>query len=175
MVAVFSSHGYWSTIDFTVDTIYTRVFFVEASSITTWEFCMGVARYNSIYTWQAGDLIAFIFLAFFILVIPDTGVRKYQGDVCTCFAHLRDDVSNSLDRIANDDFSFKISLVPVENLRRNNPSHTYFDSRQAALRIRKGLFDDFVRLIDEFTSCWIQHVGIDKRHACCLNHAVQIV
>ena len=40
MIAVFPSHGHWSTIDFTVDPIYTRIFFVEASSISAWEFCV---------------------------------------------------------------------------------------------------------------------------------------
>ena len=106
MVAVFSSHGYWSTVDFPVDTVYARVFFVEASSVSTWKFCVGVARYDSIHTWQASDLITFIFLAFFILVISDTRVRKHQSDVCTSLAHLRNDVSNGLNRIANDHFSF---------------------------------------------------------------------
>ena len=109
-------------------------------------------------------MVAFVFFAFFILVISDTRVRKDEDDICSGFAHFWDDSLDGFDGVVNLDLAFKVGLIPVKNLRRDDPCYPDIDIDGTTVLVSIGLFDDLIWVVDKFTSLCIHNVGIDDWH-----------
>ena len=92
-------------------------------------------------------------------------MREDKDDVSSGFAHLWNDSLDGFDGVVNLDLAFKVGLIPVKNLRRDDPCYPDIDIDGTTVLVSIGLFDDLVWIVDKGTSLCIHNVGIDDRHA----------
>ena len=126
MVSELTSHNHRFPIDETIDIIYTRVFGIKTCAISIWEIRMRMPCRNSINTFDTSNLVTFIFLVLSIFIVTNTRVSSHKNIVSSCSFHLRNDSLNSLHWIVNGYPTFKVGLIPNQNLCWKDTSNTDF-------------------------------------------------
>ena len=126
MISEFTSHNHRFPIDETIDIIYTRVFRIKTCAITIWEIRMRVPCRNSINAFDTSNLVTFIFLVLSVFIVTNTRVSSNKNIVSSCSLHLRNDSLNSLHWIINSYLTFKVGLIPNQNLCWKDTSNTDF-------------------------------------------------
>ena len=126
MISEFTSHNHRFPIDETIDIIYTRVFRIKTCAITIWEIRMRVPCRNSINAFDTSNLVTFIFLVLSVFIVTNTRVSSNKNIVSSCSLHLRNDSLNSLHWIINGYLTFKVGLIPNQNLCWKDTSNTDF-------------------------------------------------
>ena len=126
MISEFTSHNHRFPIDETIDIIYTRVFRIKTCTISIWEIRMRMPCRNSINTFDTSNLVTFIFLVLGIFIVTNTRVSSNKNIVSSCSLHLRNDSLNSLHWIINGYLTFKVGLIPNQNLCWKDTSNTDF-------------------------------------------------
>ena len=116
MISEFTSHNHRFPIDETIDIIYTRVFRIKTCTISIWEIRMRMPCRNSINTFDTSNLVTFIFLILSVFIVTNTRVSSNKDKVSSCFLHLRNDSLNSLHWIIDSYLTFKVGLIPNQNL-----------------------------------------------------------
>ena len=126
MISEFTSHNHRFPIDETIDIIYTRVFRIKTCAITIWEIRMRVPCRNSINAFDTSNLVTFIFLVLSVFIVTNTRVSSNKNIVSSCSLHLRNDSLNSLHWIIHGYLTFKVGLIPNQNLCWKDTSNTDF-------------------------------------------------
>ena len=126
MISEFTSHNHRFPIDETIDIIYTRVFRIKTCTISIWEIRMRMPCRNSINTFDTSNLVTFIFLVLSVFIVTNTRVSSNKNIVSSCSLHLRNDSLNSLHWIINGYLTFKVGLIPNQNLCWKDTSNTDF-------------------------------------------------
>ena len=126
MIPKFTSHNHRFPIDETIDIIYTRVFRIKTCTIPIWEIRMRMPCRNSINAFDTSNLVTFIFLILSVFIVTNTRVSSNKDKVSSCSLHLRNDSLNSLHWIINGYLTFKVGLIPNQNLCWKNTSNTDF-------------------------------------------------
>ena len=126
MISEFTSHNHRFPIDETIDIIYTRVFRIKACAISIWEISVRMPCRNSINAFDTSNLVTFIFLVLSVFIVTNTRVSSNKNIVSSCSLHLRNDSLNSLHWIINGYLTFKVGLIPNQNLCWKDTSNTDF-------------------------------------------------
>ena len=126
MISEFTSHNHRFPIDETIDIIYTRVFRIKTCAISIWEISMRMPCRNSINAFDTSNLVTFIFLILSVFIVTNTRVSSNKNIVSSCSLHLRNDSLNSLHWIINGYLTFKVGLIPNQNLCWKDTSNTDF-------------------------------------------------
>ena len=126
MISEFTSHNHRFPIDETIDIIYTRVFRIKTCAISIWEIRMRMPCRNSINAFDTSNLVTFIFLILSVFIVTNTRVSSNKNIVSSCSLHLRNDSLNSLHWIINGYLTFKVGLIPNQNLCWKDTSNTDF-------------------------------------------------
>ena len=126
MISEFTSHNHRFPIDETIDIIYTRVFRIKTCAISIWEISVRMPCRNSINAFDTSNLVTFIFLILSVFIVTNTRVSSNKNIVSSCSLHLRNDSLNSLHWIINGYLTFKVGLIPNQNLCWKDTSNTDF-------------------------------------------------
>ena len=126
MIPEFTSHNHGFPIDETIDIIYTRVFRIKTCAISIWEISVRMPCRNSINAFDTSNLVTFIFFVLSVFIITNTRVSSNKNIVSSCSLHLRNDSLNSLHWIINGYLTFKVGLIPNQNLCWKDTSNTDF-------------------------------------------------
>ena len=126
MISEFTSHNHGLPIDETIDIIYTRVFCIKTCAISIWEISVRMPCRNSINAFDTSNLVTFIFLVLSVFIVTNTRVSSNKNIVSSCSLHLRNDSLNSLHWIINSYLTFKVGLIPNQNLCWKDTSNTDF-------------------------------------------------
>ena len=126
MISEFTSHNHRFPIDETIDIIYTRVFCIKTCAISIWEISVRMPCRNSINAFDTSNLVTFIFLILSVFIVTNTRVSSNKNIVSSCSLHLRNDSLNSLHWIINGYLTFKVGLIPNQNLCWKDTSNTDF-------------------------------------------------
>ena len=126
MISEFTSHNHRFPIDETIDIIYTRIFRIKTCAISIWEISVRMPCRNSINTFDTSNLVTFIFLVLSVFIVTNTRVSSNKNIVSSCSLHLRNDSLNSLHWIINGYLTFKVGLIPNQNLCWKDTSNTDF-------------------------------------------------
>ena len=126
MISEFTSHNHGLPIDETIDIIYTRVFCIKTCAISIWEISVRMPCRNSINAFDTSNLVTFIFLILSVFIVTNTRVSSNKNIVSSCSLHLRNDSLNSLHWIINSYLTFKVGLIPNQNLCWKDTSNTDF-------------------------------------------------
>ena len=126
MISEFTSHNHGLPIDETIDIIYTRVFCIKTCAISIWEISVRMPCRNSINAFDTSNLVTFIFLILSVFIVTNTRVSSNKNIVSSCSLHLRNDSLNSLHWIINGYLTFKVGLIPNQNLCWKDTSNTDF-------------------------------------------------
>ena len=126
MISELPSHNYRFPIDETIDIIYTRIFGIKTCTITIWEIRMRMPCRNSINTFDTSNLVTFIFLVLSIFIVANTRMSSNKNKISPSSLHLRNNSLNSLHWIVDSYLTFKIGLIPNQNLRWKDTSNTDF-------------------------------------------------
>ena len=126
MISEFTSHNHGLPIDETIDIIYTRVFCIKTCAISIWEISVRMPCRNSINAFDTSNLVTFIFLVLSVFIVTNTRVSSNKNIVSSCSLHLRNDSLNSLHWIINGYLTFKVGLIPNQNLCWKDTSNTDF-------------------------------------------------
>ena len=126
MISEFTSHNHRFPIDETIDIIYTRVFRIKTCPISIWEIRVRMPCRNSINAFDTSNLVTFIFLVLSVFIVTNTRVSSNKDIVSSCSLHLRNDSLNSLHWIINGYLTFKVGLIPNQNLCWKDTSNTDF-------------------------------------------------
>ena len=126
MISEFTSHNHGLPIDETIDIIYTRVFCIKTCAISIWEISVRMPCRNSINAFDTSNLVTFIFLILSVFIVTNTRVSSNKNIVSSCSLHLRNNSLNSLHWIINGYLTFKVGLIPNQNLCWKDTSNTDF-------------------------------------------------
>ena len=126
MVSELTSHNHRLPIDETINIIYTRIFGIKTCAISIWEIRMRMPCRNSINAFDTSNLVTFIFLVLSVFIVTNTRVSCDQNIVSSCSFHLRNNCLHSLHWIVNGYLTFKIGLIPNQNLCWKDTSNTDF-------------------------------------------------
>ena len=126
MISEFTSHNHRFPIDETIDIIYTRVFRIKTCAISIWEISVRMPCRNSINAFDTSNLVTLIFLVLSVFIVTNTRVSSNKNIVSSCSLHLRNDSLNSLHWIINSYLTFKVGLIPNQNLCWKDTSNTDF-------------------------------------------------
>ena len=126
MISEFTSHNHGLPIDETIDIIYTWVFCIKTCAISIWEISVRMPCRNSINAFDTSNLVTFIFFVLSVFIITNTRVSSNKNIVSSCSLHLRNDSLNSLHWIINGYLTFKVGLIPNQNLCWKDTSNTDF-------------------------------------------------
>ena len=126
MISEFTSHNHRFPIDETIDIIYTRIFRIKTCAISIWEISVRMPCRNSINAFDTSNLVTFIFLILSVFIVTNTRVSSNKNIVSSCSLHLRNDSLNSLHWIINGYLTFKVGLIPNQNLCWKDTSNTDF-------------------------------------------------
>ena len=126
MISEFTSHNHRFPIDETIDIIYTRIFRIKTCAISIWEISVRMPCRNSINAFDTSNLVTFIFLVLSVFIVTNTRVSSNKNIVSSCSLHLRNDSLNSLHWIINGYLTFKVGLIPNQNLCWKDTSNTDF-------------------------------------------------
>ena len=126
MISEFTSHNHRFPIDETIDIIYTRIFRIKTCAISIWEIRVRMPCRNSINAFDTSNLVTFIFFVLSVFIVTNTRVSNNKNIVSSCSLHLRNDSLNSLHWIINGYLTFKVGLIPNQNLCWKDTSNTDF-------------------------------------------------